>query len=116
MSARRRWTPDEVRALGVSTDLVTACEIAFGIGRTKAGELHRRGELPLKTIKVGRRIVVPVAQLLELLGIDDGPPTTGEKPVIRAGISPGQDGRTTSVITCGARPLAVVRDSDAAAS
>ena len=45
ISMTRTWTPAEVRSLGVRTDLVTACQIAYGAGRTKAYELFRRGEL-----------------------------------------------------------------------
>lgn len=67
MTARRAWTAEEVRALGARTDLVTACEAVLGIGKTKAWEALHRGELPFPTIRCGRRVVVPVAPLLELL-------------------------------------------------
>lgn len=63
----RTWTLDEVRALGTQTDLVTACAIAYGAGRTKAYELHRAGELHFPALKVGSRIVVPVAPLLHFV-------------------------------------------------
>lgn len=66
----RTWTPAEVRALGVRTDLVTACEIAYGCQRTKAYELFRRGELDFPAVRVGNRVVVPVAALCRFLGID----------------------------------------------
>lgn len=69
MSARA-WTPAEVRALGVRTDLATACEIAYGSGRTKAYELFRRGELDFPAVRVGNKVVVPVAALCRFLGID----------------------------------------------
>lgn len=69
---KRTWTLDEVRALGLRTDLVTACEIAYGAGRSKAYELHRRGELHFPAIKVGNRIVVPVDPLLHFV-------TTGQR-------------------------------------
>ncbi|RBY95065.1 DNA-binding protein [Blastococcus sp. TBT05-19] len=66
----KTWTPDEVRCLGVRTDLVTACEIAYGARRTKAYELFRRGELDFPAVRVGSRVVVPVAALCRFLGID----------------------------------------------
>lgn len=40
----------------------------FGLGRTSAYEAARRGDLP--TIRFGRRVVVPTAQLRKLLGLD----------------------------------------------
>ncbi len=62
------WTAEQVRALGVRTDLVTAAE-AGGIGRTLAYDLARRGELPFPVRRIGARYVVPVAGLLEFLGL-----------------------------------------------
>lgn len=67
--ARKKWTNEEICALGARTDLLTACSIAFGIGKTKAYEMYRAGELHFPMIKVGRRVVVPVAPLLEYLGM-----------------------------------------------
>ncbi len=64
----RTWTAEEVRALGVRTDLVTAGSV-LGIGRTSAHELARRGVFPVKVLRLGTRYVVPVAPLLELLGL-----------------------------------------------
>lgn len=64
------WTPADVRTLGVRTDLVTACEIAYGAKRTKAYELFRRGELDFPAVRVGNRVVVPVSALCQFLGIE----------------------------------------------
>jgi excisionase family DNA binding protein len=64
----RTWTPQEVRALGVRTDLVTAASV-LGVSRTTAYELARAGTFPVTTLAIGRRYVVPVAGLLELLGV-----------------------------------------------
>ncbi len=72
----RRWTPADVRALGVRTDLVTACEIAYGARRTKAYELYRRGDLDFPAVRVGSRVVVPVAALCRFLGIELEPADT----------------------------------------
>lgn len=59
-----------VRALGVRTDLVTACSVVYGCGRTKAYELYAAGELDFPVLKAGNRYTVPTAPLLELLGLD----------------------------------------------
>lgn len=40
----------------------------LGIGRDSAYAAAERGEIP--TLRLGRRIVVPVPRLLELLGVD----------------------------------------------
>lgn len=71
MSAAKIWTPDEVRALGVRTDLVTACQIVYGCGKNRAWEMHKAGELPFPALKVGRRVVVPVQPLIKLLGLEE---------------------------------------------
>lgn len=62
------WTPEAVRALGVKTDVATAGEI-LGLSRTQSYEALKRGDLPVPVIRVGRRIVVPVQPILDLLGI-----------------------------------------------
>lgn len=68
--ARRAWTAEEVRALGTRTDLVTACQIVYGVGKNRAWQLYHAGELPFPALRCGRRVVVPVAPLLVLLGLD----------------------------------------------
>jgi hypothetical protein len=42
----------------------------LGLGRQGAYESARRGELP--TIRLGRRVLVPVSKLLALIGVDSG--------------------------------------------
>jgi hypothetical protein len=69
--AQKTWTAQDVRALGVRTDLVTACQIVLGCGKNRAYEMYRDGTLPFTAIKVGRRVVVPVAPLIKLLGLDE---------------------------------------------
>src|SRR5829696_5180765 len=69
--ARRVWSEDEVRALGVSTDLVTAGAV-LGIGRTTAHALARDGRFPVPVLRVGRRYRVPVAPILHLLALSSG--------------------------------------------
>jgi Helix-turn-helix domain len=74
------WTSDEVRALGVRTDVETAGSI-LGLSRTQAYEAIKRGDIP--HFKVGRRIVVPVAPLLHKLGIDADAIGETEPPALR---------------------------------
>ena len=71
---QRVWTPDEVRALGVRTDLVTAYAIVVGGGRSAAWDAYHANRLPFPTLRSGRRVIVPVAALLALLRIpaDEG--------------------------------------------
>jgi predicted DNA-binding transcriptional regulator AlpA len=66
-SKHRTWTPDEVRALGMTTDLETAAAI-IGIGRTLAYDLVGTGNFPVRVLRLGRRVVVPIADLLTYLG------------------------------------------------
>jgi hypothetical protein len=61
-------TEAELLALPSAVDLTTAGR-AFGIGRTKAFELARAGEFPVKVLRVGRKFRVPKAAILEALGV-----------------------------------------------
>ena len=72
MTAReKRWTAAQVRALGVRTDIRTAGEI-FGLSATQAYEAAKAERLPFPVLRVGVRYIVPVAPILQLLGIDGG--------------------------------------------
>lgn len=71
-SDRTVWSEDQVRALGVATDLVTAAAV-LGIGRTTAHALARADRFPVPVIRVGRRYRVPVAPLLRLLALPTEP-------------------------------------------
>lgn len=68
MSGRQVWTEQEVRALGVTTDVVTAGAV-LGIGRVKSYELAKADQFPVPVLKLGRKYVVPVAGLLKSLGL-----------------------------------------------
>lgn len=57
----------ELDALPVSVDLATAGR-ALGLGRTKAHEMARAGEFPIKVNRLGRRYRVCRADLHEFLG------------------------------------------------
>jgi hypothetical protein len=63
------WTPEAIRQLGMTTDVVTAGAI-LGIGRTKAYELAQADEFPVKIVRVGRRYRVPTTSLLDLLDVE----------------------------------------------
>jgi hypothetical protein len=65
------WTPAQVRALGVTTTVPVAASI-LGIGRTLAYELAAAGRFPVPVIRAGGRLLVPVAPLLVLLGLNPG--------------------------------------------
>ncbi len=69
----RTWSPGEIRALGATTDLLTAASV-LRIGRTKAYRLARTNEFPVPVIRTGRRYLVAVTHLLRVLGMDT---TTG---------------------------------------
>ena len=65
---RRVWTEADIRALGALTDLMTAGSI-LGMGRTTSHRLARDGEFPVPVLRHGHRYQVPVAALLQLLGL-----------------------------------------------
>jgi hypothetical protein len=67
--AARAWSAEQVRALGVTTDVVTAGSV-LGFGRTTAYRLAREGQFPVPVSKVGGRYLVAVAHLLQAVGID----------------------------------------------
>lgn len=46
---------------------------AFGLGRSASYEAIHRGDFPVPTIRVGRRLLVPTASLLRILGLFEEP-------------------------------------------
>ena len=66
-SSSAPWTEERVRALGLHTDVATAASI-LGIGRSTAYDLIRRGTFPVRVVRVGSRIRVPVAPLADAFG------------------------------------------------
>jgi hypothetical protein len=69
------WTEQEIRALGVRLDGVTACNIIYGDGRTKAYERLRSGDVDFPVLRRGRYYIVATAKLLPLLGLaEEGHP------------------------------------------
>jgi hypothetical protein len=69
---QRVWTAAEVIALGVRTDVPTAGAILAGLCKDEAYRSVKRGDFPVPVLKIGHRLVVPVAPILELLGIKPG--------------------------------------------
>jgi hypothetical protein len=63
------WTVEAVRRLGLTTDIETAGSI-LGIGRTKAYELARAGNFPVKVLRNGRKYLVAVPAILRALDVD----------------------------------------------
>ncbi len=76
MTTARAWTAEEVRALGVTTDLVTAGSV-LGIGRVTAYALNGQGRFPTRVLPLGSRYRVPVSDLLSLLGLAQNSSETG---------------------------------------
>ena len=67
-----QMTVEEILSLPVSVPLVQAGR-AFGLGRSAAFDLYHRGEFPVGVLRVGKRLLVPRAQILRALGIEGGP-------------------------------------------
>jgi hypothetical protein len=66
-----QMTPDELRALPVSVDLVTAGR-ALGLGRTKSYELAKSGQFPIEVLPVGNgKYRVPRSLLLKALHVEE---------------------------------------------
>ncbi|MEU9516615.1 helix-turn-helix domain-containing protein [Micromonospora sp. NPDC048169] len=61
---------EELLALPVTFDIVVAGR-ACGMGRTTAYELAKRGEFPVRVLKLGNRYRVTRADLLRFLGEAD---------------------------------------------
>ena len=73
------WTPEAIRALGVTTDLPTLGEI-FRISRTRAYQMAHTGEWEqagIRILPLGGRYVVAVQSVIEVLGHGDARPGYG---------------------------------------
>jgi hypothetical protein len=78
------WTAEEVMALGVRTSVPVAGEILAGLCKDEAYRAVKRGTFPVPVYRCGRRMVVPVASILELLHIEADEDATGparQKPI-----------------------------------
>lgn len=65
-----------VESLPPTITVEDAAEI-LGVSRTSAYRAAQRGEIP--TIRIGRRLLVPTARLLDMLGVQT-PPTVDAVP------------------------------------
>jgi len=65
---------DELLALPSIVNVETAAR-AVGCGRTLAYELVRSGEFPCRVLRIGRKWVVPTADLRRVLGVADALPS-----------------------------------------
>lgn len=68
----------ELEALPVAFDLGVAAR-AFGMGRTKAYDLAKRGEFPCRVLRIGNAYRVTRADLRRSLGLD-APSTPATEP------------------------------------
>lgn len=69
MKTQSGMTRDDLMALPVSVDIVIAGR-ALGVGRTLAYDMAKRGEFPVRVLKLGNRYRVARADLLRYLGED----------------------------------------------
>ncbi len=81
MTDQRVWTFEDVKALGVRTTVPIAGEIIAGLCKDEAYRFVKRGDFPVPVISCGRRLVVPVAPILELLGIKPDANTADSAPL-----------------------------------
>jgi hypothetical protein len=72
------WTPEAIRALGVTTDLLTLGSI-LGVSRWKTYKMARANEwegVGIRVVPIGAKYRVAVQSILEVLGYDE-PAGTG---------------------------------------
>jgi hypothetical protein len=85
MSGRARVpTAAEVRRWPVTVDVVTAGR-CFGLGRDASYRAAADKSLPVPVLRLGRRLLVTRAALLDALGIDEA--TTPDKSLARPALS-----------------------------
>lgn len=68
LSQESEVTEAEVDALGVSTDIQSACK-AIGISKSAGYQAAKNGTFPCPVVRVGSRYVVPTAGLKAVLGL-----------------------------------------------
>ena len=61
---------EEVLGLPAAVDVVTAGR-ALGVGRDRSYRLAKRGEFPVRVVRIGHRMLVTRADLLSALGLAD---------------------------------------------
>lgn len=66
---KKQWSEAEVRQLPVRIDVPT-CSSVLGIGISHGYVMINNGTYPVEVLRIGRKMVVPTAGLLRLLGLD----------------------------------------------
>jgi excisionase family DNA binding protein len=69
-NAPRPSSAIDLRALPPTVDVTTAGRV-LGIGRALAYRLVQRGEFPCRALRLGKRYLIPRAELLRALGVAD---------------------------------------------
>lgn len=83
-------TADEIRAWPATVDLATGGS-ALGLSRSYSYELQRRGEFPIRTLKVGGKTRVITADLMRLLDITPNAEAAGSADPTAAYPTPSKD-------------------------
>ncbi|MFG1953940.1 helix-turn-helix domain-containing protein [Micromonospora sp. NPDC048830] len=82
------WTAERIRALGAVTDLATAARI-FGLSRSVAYDLAKRGQFPVAVLRFGSRYRVPVAAILHALHLPTADEPEPPSPPLDGDLIPG---------------------------
>lgn len=64
------FTESQIRSYGVSMDSLTACKIVYRVGRTRAYQMLRDGEVDFPVLGSRGKYSTPTAAVLNLLGLD----------------------------------------------
>lgn len=83
------WTAEQVRALGLTTDLTTAAEI-LGISRSAAYKLARRNAFPVPLIRAGTHYRVPIPPILTALHLTHDAATNADADPDTVSLPPPQ--------------------------
>ncbi|MGV9422751.1 DNA-binding protein [Streptomyces sp. NPDC003656] len=67
-----------------ATISITRCALALGCGKSALYDQIKRGDLPVRTIRVGRRTAVVTASLVRLLETGDPDPTPPAAALVAA--------------------------------
>jgi hypothetical protein len=66
-------TPEELRCLPAAFPFDPVVPAAFGISRSAAYRALSCGQLPIKPLRLGRKLIVRRSDLLAALAIEDSP-------------------------------------------
>jgi hypothetical protein len=74
-------SPDQLRALPAAVPFDPIVPAAFGISRSAAYRALAAGQLPIKPLRLGRRLIVRRSDLLTALGLSDEPGNPQNDPL-----------------------------------